>query len=395
MSSASDRRDIRVAFVVPGIGLNSRHVLRGVSHYAAMNRQWHLRLACGVPEVILKSLSKTGVDGIFITSISSSIVSKLTRMKLPCVALQCTTPPKVLPYITSGSFEAGRLAAEYFLARGFKHFAYFSPSTLFWSVERKIGFEQAVRKAGYTTHIYDPTTPPQKQHWEGGSAWIKGGENPVAWLRSLPKPVGLMACDDTSAYDIVEVACEAGILIPEEVAVVGMYNEEVLCKAIKPPLSSVAINLWQAGYEAAELMNDLILGRKKMTGQQILARATHVVTRQSSDVLAIDDHDVAAAINFIRRQLDMPIRVTDVAKAVKLSRRTLEKKFMTALGRPIGREIARLRVEYVASLLLETDLSIDQITARTAFESASHLIRTFRKYKGVPPRSFRKMNIKT
>ena len=388
-------KSIRVAFVVRSVGLNSRHVLRGVSHYAAMNRSWHLRLACGVPEVILRSLRKTGVDGVFITSIAEGLVSILTRMKLPCIALQCTRPPKVVPYITAGSFEAGRLTAEYYLRRGFRHFAFFSPSTLFWAMERMEGFRLAVEKAGFTANIYCPASPGKKQHWEGGSTWIKGGENPVKWLRSLPKPVGLMACDDTSAYDLVEAACEAGILIPEEVAVVGMYNEETLCNAIKPPLSSVAINLWQAGYDAAELLNDLILGKKKMAGQQILARATHVVTRQSSDVLAIEDHDVATAINFIRRQLDLPIRVTDVAIATKVSRRTLEKKFMAALGRPVAREIARLRVEHVASLLLETDLSIDQITAKTAFESTSHMIKTFKKYKGVPPRAFRKAGVRT
>ncbi len=388
------KQDIRVAFVVPNIGLNSRHVLRGVSHYAAMNRNWHLRLACGTPEVILRSLRKTGVDGVFITSVSEGLVSKLTRMKLPCIALQCTRPPRVLPYITSGSFDAGRLAAEYFMERGFVHFAYFSPSTLFWSVERMDGFCQALEKAGHKAHIYGAGKS-RKQHWEGGSTWIRGGENPVNWLRSLPKPIGLMACDDTSAYDLVEAACEAGILIPEEVAVVGMYNEETLCNAIKPPLSSVAINLWQAGYEAAELMNDLILGRKKMAGQQILARPTHVVTRQSSDMMAIEDPDVAAAVNFIRKQLDTPIRVTDVARAVALSRRTLEKKFIAVLGRPVARQIARLRVDRVADLLLETDLSIDQITAKTAFESASHMIRIFKKHKGVPPRVFRTMQARS
>jgi LacI family transcriptional regulator len=171
-----------------------------------------------------------------------------------------------------------------------------------------------------------------------------------------------------------------------------MYNDDTLCSAIKPPLSSVAVALWQAGYEAAELLNDIILGKKRMAGQPILARATHVVTRQSSDILAIDDRQIASALHYIRTHLDMPIRVVDVVQATSLSRRTLEKRFRDVLRRSMVDEIQRLRVEHIADLLLETDLSIDRITANTAFESTSHMIRTFKKHKGVPPLAFRKMN---
>ena len=132
---------------------------------------------------------------------------------------------------------------------------------------------------------------------------------------------------------------------------------------------------------------------KKMAGQEILAPATHVVTRQSSDIMAINDADVANALSFIRKNFNSFIQVSDVVKTAACSRRSLEAKFQAVLGRSIMKEIVRLRIEHITSLLLETDMLIDQITAASTFYSASHLIRVFKKYKGMSPAAFRKTHI--
>jgi LacI family transcriptional regulator len=385
--------DIRIAFVVPSISLNLRHILRGVCRYAMVNTDWHLRIASGIPEHILPLLKKTAVDGMFVAIHSKKLMSNVAAMKLPCIGMDCLHVPKILPYLTADSFHAGRLAAEHFLARGFRHFAYYSPSSYFWSIRRRDGFCQRVQKAGCTASVYDPAVMSKKRDkydWQSGRTWMKGLQGPVKWLVSLPKPVGLMACDDTIGYDLVEAAGESGIRIPEEVAVVGVFNDDILCNAARPPLSSVAINLELAGYRAAQLLNNIIIGRKKMTGQAILAPATHVVTRRSSDIMAINDTDVANAVNFIRKKFNSHIQVADIVNATAHSRRSLESRFRMVLGRSIMKEVMRVRIEHIAYLLLESNMSIDQIAKASTFSSVGHLIRVFKKHKGVPPSIFRK-----
>jgi LacI family transcriptional regulator len=255
------------------------------------------------------------------------------------------------------------------------------------------GFCRRLAEAGYSASVYSINAGGKsKQDWQIGRTWIKGFEKPLNWLKSLPKPVGLMTCDDGVGYDLIEAAREAGIRIPEDVAIVGMDNDEALCNAITPPLSSVEINAEQAGYEAAELLDAMIMGKESMSGRPILARATRVVARQSSDILAIDDPQVAAAVHFIRTQFNSLIQVSDVVNATSLSRRGLEMKFRTILKRSILDEIMRVRIEHISNLLLKSDMSIDQIAASSTFDSTSHMIRSFKKYKGMPPRAFRKLH---
>jgi len=385
--------DIKVAFVVPSISLNLRHILRGICRYTMVNTNWHLRIASGIPEHILPSLKKTGIDGMFAAIHSKEIMSDVSAMKLPCIGMDCLEVPKVMPYLTADSFQAGWLAAGHFLERGFKNFAYYSPSSYFWSIRRRDGFCQRVQKAGLAASVYDPAAASKKYDkydWQSGRTWMKGLEGLVKWLYSLPKPVGLMACDDTIGYDLIEAAGESGVHIPEEVAVVGAFNDDILCNAARPPLSSVAINLELAGYQAAQLLNSIITGTKKMAGQSILAPATHVVTRQSSDIMAIEDTDVANAVNFIRKNFNSHIQVADIVRVVACSRRSLETKFRAVLDRSIMKEVMRVRIGHIAALLLETNMSIDQIAKASTFDSVSHLIRVFKKHKGVPPSIFRK-----
>lgn len=392
-TSHPQKLDLRVAFVVPTIGLNTRRVLKGVSRYAMFNPAWHLRIACGDSRSILPILRKTGIDGAFISIQSDKLVSDLLSMKLPCIALQCLKIPRHFPYLTADSFQAGRIVAEHFLERGFRNFAYYSMSNVIWSKQRMEGFCQRLKEAGYSAGIYNVNATGKSNHdWQIGRTWTKGLEGPLNWLRSLPKPVGLMACDDGVGYDLIEAAGEAGIKIPEDVAIVGMDNDEALCNSIKPPLSSVEANSEQAGYEAAELLNAIMIGKEEMSLRPILARATCVVTRQSSDILAINDPQVAAAVHFIRTRFNSPIQVSDVVNATSLSRRGLEKKFRTILKCSILDEIMRIRIEHISNLLLKSGMSIDQIAASSTFDSTSHLIRAFKKYKGMPPRTFRKMH---
>lgn len=384
----SDKKDLHIALVVPRINSNARKILMGINRYAMINPCWHLRLACGQSYKILPSLRKSGIDGAFVSIQSEKVNSKLLEMKLPCIGIQCLKLPIGIPYLTSDSYRVAQVAAEYFIELGFRHFAYYSLSNTMWSQDRMRGFCDKLKEAGYSASVYAKNLI---KDWQVGATWMKGIEEPVNWLKSLPKPVGVMACEDGVGYDLIAAAKEAGIRIPEDVAIVGVDNDEIVCDSIKPPLSSIEVNLEQAGFEAARLLNAIITGQQKMSLRPILARVNRVVTRQSSDVLAIDDAQIAAAVYFIRNNFRSKIQVSDVVNATTLSRRGLEKKFKAVLKRSIRDEITRARVEHIADLLLKSDMSIDQIAAASSFYSTSYMIRVFKQYRGVSPRIFRKM----
>jgi LacI family transcriptional regulator len=376
---------------VPSMHLNARRILSGICRYARINKNWHVRIANGDSETIFRGLKKAGIDGAFITApVSEERSADDFAAHMPCIALGSLVVPKVSPYLTADSVAGGRLAAEHFLSLGLRNFAYFSTSTIYWSQLRMKGFCSRIEEAGFESTIYTSSGRASlSRDWRAGQAWVKGLDNPIRWLRSLPKPVGLMACDDPMGYDIVEAAEEAGISIPEEVAVIGLYNDEALCNAARPPLSSVEVNLEKAGYQAAELLNEIILGHEKMAGQAILAEATRVVQRQSSEIVTVSDPDVATALHFIHTHFHRPIQVADVVNVTTTARRTLEVRFRRALNRSILDEILRTRIDHIADVLLNSDLTIEQIATNSTFESAGYMSRLFKKLKGVSPSAYR------
>ena len=211
----------------------------------------------------------------------------------------------------------------------------------------------------------------------------------VDWLKSLPKPVGLMACNDYRGRQVIEACKTAGILVPEEVAVLGVDNDEVICNLANPPLSSIQLNVRRAGYEAAELL-DKLMSDKEVTSQKIDVLPTHVITRQSTDIMAISDREVASALRFIRKHSREPIQVSDVARAVALTSRSLQRKFRSVLNRSVHNEISYARMERISQLLIETHLPISLIASEFGFSDVAHMARSFRKIKGTTPLAFRK-----
>jgi LacI family transcriptional regulator len=390
----------KVAFVVPGLGSNARALLKGVSRYSRIHTSWHLRISTDKLERVLPKLRQIGVDGAFVAFTSGKEVQEVVETGLPTIALQCRNIPKVVPYVTGNSYAGGRMAAEHLLERGFKNFAYYSLNSLFWSRQRMESFCSRISEAGYTTSVYKLNLyrKPSQQGTVGythdwqGRTWMKEQDDLIRWVKSLPKPVGLMACDDGVAYDIIEAADEAGIHIPEEMAVIGLYNDEAICSVANPTLSSIAVDLEQAGYNAAELLEELMSGRKKMEGQVIRVEPTHVVARQSTDTLAINDRDVANALYYIRQHFNSPIQVGDVVEATGASRRSLEIRFREFVKRSIMEEIMRVRIEHICVMLIESEMSMERISETSAFESTSHMIQVFKQNKGMTPLAFRKLH---
>jgi LacI family transcriptional regulator len=200
-----------------------------------------------------------------------------------------------------------------------------------------------------------------------------------------------MACNDDRGQHILEVCKRIGFKVPEDVAVIGVDNDPMICEIGDPPLTSIALNVESAGYEAAKLLDRLIKNKKK-NGQQIIVSPTYIVQRQSSDILAVNDAEVASAIRFIKGNAKNKILVNDVVKTTRISRRSLEQRFRKTVHRSIYDEIRRVRVEWILRLLIETDLPISHITSFFNFTDVEHISRYFKKEKGIGIREFRKLH---
>ena len=281
----------------------------------------------------------------------------------------------------------GKWLPTIFFDRGFHHYAFAGFSDMFWSNARAESFDRAVAKAGYQCHHYNCRSARYAHSWEREQA--KLGD----WLQSLPKPVALMACNDDHGRHILDACKVKGLRIPSDVAVLGVDNDELVCDLSNPPLSSIALGTRKAGYEAAGLLERMMTG-EDVGGQQIIVPALQVVTRQSTDIFAVEDEDVAKALLFIREVSNKTlIQVDDVVEAAATSRRSLERKFKKHIGRSIYSEIKHQRVLQIEKLLLETDLTVTEISVKMGFSCLEQLARYFREAKAMSPRDFRRQNI--
>ncbi len=202
------------------------------------------------------------------------------------------------------------------------------------------------------------------------------------WLRTLRKPVGLMACNDVCGRKVLEECAAIGLRVPEDVAVVGVDNDEMLCELSLPPLSSVVLDLERAGYEAATLLHRMMAG-ESIPDARIMVAPNFIAIRQSSDVAPKDPY-VAVALRFVKDHAGEAISVSDVSRQVGVSRRTLERRFYGVLGRSIAAEITRSKLERAKRILRETDLPL-RVAAAAGFGSVKTFNRVFRYSEGMPP----------
>ncbi|MBN1125870.1 MAG: substrate-binding domain-containing protein [Sedimentisphaerales bacterium] len=384
----------KVIIVVEASTAYGRGILRGIAKYSRLHGPWSINMDPW--EIYNRELPRM-VDwqgeGIIARVSSEKVAEKILNNHLPTVTLASDSTKRlsavkkdhwaVIPRVITSSRAIGAMAAEHFLDRGFRHFAFCGIPYCSWSQQRKEIFNDRIRLAGLHCHVYTEPRLRRDRTWEQEQITL------TKWLTSLPKPVAVMACNDERARYVVETARIAGLMVPEEVAILGVDNDELLCDLSYPQLSSVALNVQQAGYEAAALL-DKLMGGEPMAGQEIHVEPARVVVRQSTNILAISDKEVAGAIRFIREFAKEMIRVDDVVNSVSSSRRLLERRFQKVLGRSILKEIQRVRVESAKELLLKTDLPISSVSRESGFSNATHLGVIFRRETDLTPLSYRK-----
>jgi LacI family transcriptional regulator len=337
-------------------------------------------------------MEEWGGTGIIARIENAKIARAILGTGLPVIGLDLSeeqmaagSPLARISEIASDSAGAALRAAEHLIERGFRHYAFVGIPGRIWSRRREESFQTRIREAGFSCHLY--THPRRRRDREWGQEHHLLSE----WLRTLPRPVGLMACNDDRGRQVLEACRAAGLKVPEEIAVVGVDNDDLLCELSEPPLSSVDLNTEKGGYEAAALLDRLMAGRTKRR-RRILVEPRWVVTRQSTDVMALEDQEVVRALHFIREEAGRPLGVDEVVRATGLSRRALEIRFRRAAGRSVHAEIQRVRLERAEELLVQTELTMPQIAEASGFGSASYLALVFRKELDRTPLQYRQQS---
>jgi len=359
-----------------------RGLLHGIARYSRLHGPWRVYRWPGALDSSLPEWKSLQIDGAIVRDVK--VVERLAHSGIPVIFAQHNKESYApFPSIITDGALIGGMAAEHFLDRGFQNFAYCGLDEFAWSRGRAQYFRQRLEQAGFEVSLYRP--PVSKR----GRA-IRNEQGHIAdWIRQLPKPVAVMCCNDDRALLVIEACKLAECSVPDDVAVLGVDDDVLVCDLADPPISSIALNTEGAGYEAARLLDQLMKG-SAMAGQVIPVQPTHIVTRMSTDMLAVTDPDVAAALGFIRRNANRLIQVDNVVEATTASRRVLEKRFKAILHRSVHQEIRQIRVNNIVRLLVGTDLSIADIAAHCGFDGIEHIARYFRKETGVSLREYRK-----
>jgi LacI family transcriptional regulator len=397
-----------------------RALLRGVARFARLHGPWVFYLSGEDPlvplpqveavsafifplehltgghrKLLLPNLSQWRATGIIGRIQTPEIAAEVLRSKLPLITmdlsaeqLQPNSPLSRISEIRPNSQAAGRLAAEHFLERGFQRFAYCGYAGRLWSERRQEGFSQRLEEACFPCAIYDPPRKAAQQTWSREWPLVRD------WLQSLEKPVGIMACNDVRGRQLLDACMLSGLKVPEEIAVIGADDDELLCDLADPPLSSVAFNAEQGGYLAAEHLAKLMAGQSRHP-ELVVVEPLRVNTRRSTDVIAVEDAHLAAAMRFIRDNFRRSIGVEDVVEQSSLSRRALEIRFQHHLGRGIREEIQRVRLNLVQQFLVETNLPVWKIAEIAGFNQLAYLSRVFHRETGMTLLQYRRKHRKT
>ncbi|MEA2709532.1 MAG: LacI family transcriptional regulator [Phycisphaerales bacterium] len=378
----------RVALLIETTGSAGRDILRGVARYARESGPWALRheprsqqFTEGWVPSWLDGWQGNGVLGRFETD---AIVDAVRHANVPAVDLLGVRRDLPFPLVIPDDLAIGRLAAEHLLERGFRQFGYIGWQNERWSDQRGKAFKEKVAERGCECATMElPTFKTLPESWD---AFI---EDLVAWIKQRPKPLGLMLCYDHVGPPVTQACREAGVAVPEEVAIVGVDNNDVVCAICDPPLSSVCPNHEEVGYQGAALLDRIMTGGAAPAGPIVIPPRT-VVVRQSSSVSAIEDPVVSAALSMIREHACNGLQVRDVAENVPVSRSVLQRRFQAVLGRSVHNEIVRVQLRKAQELLKETDLSVRTIAEKAGFKHPEYMAAVFKHRVGVTPVQYRR-----
>jgi LacI family transcriptional regulator len=245
-------------------------------------------------------------------------------------------------------------------------------------------FQQLVASLGFACELFTGEAGRGKS-----LSWEQEQQQLTRWVKRLARPIAVMACNDDRGLQLLDACRRAGVRVPEDVSVLGVDNDEFMCRLATPPLSSIDINLEGIGYRAAELLDGL-MHKKPPPAEAVLLPAGDVIPRQSTDALAIDDPELAGVVRYLREHACEQIRMRDVTAATGMERRTLERKMKEVFGRSPKDELLRIQIDEAKRLLLSTELSVKAVSSRTGFGNSRYFSKMFRNRVGLAPGQFRR-----
>lgn len=381
------KRKKNVLLIIETSRAFGRGLLQGISHYILEHDDWNVHVEDrGLLESTPSWLQDWKGDGIISRTTSFAVARTLHRLAIPLVEL-LGNGQQIVPEIRSNEDEVARLVVDHFLQSGFTDFGFFAIGNAWWSQLRQEAWIREVRKHNGQTHLFVQAGKGRRVFypiWEPKYDLMM-----QRWLRSLPKPVAIWAVSDALAIRLLEGCRRAGIQVPGEAAILGTTNDTLLCNILNPPLSSVDLNGFRIGYVAAERLAQKMKGE---TVQQspILISPVGVIARQSTDVVALPDKEVAIAVRFLRDNAVRNISVDQIAEVSGISRSTLQRRFRNKIGHSVEKEIMRTRMDRAKRLLRETMFSLSAIAAKTGFATTDYFIQAFRRECSMTPHQYRK-----
>jgi LacI family transcriptional regulator len=374
----------RVALLVSAWNHYGRGIIEGAWNYA-QNNFWTLDMQPTGPDGGMQIPEGWQGDGIIATVHSRDLARRLRSYSVPVVNVSgARFAGSNFPRVASDARAVVQLAVEHLWAKGLRNVAFCGdPHKEFLNFWTK-AYEQAARNRRFASLTYAPS-PKLSAH----SGLVAERHDRARWLKSLPKPVGIIGWDTITCRSIAN-ACElAGLEIPDQVAIISLSTEDLLGQTIHPPISGVDIPVKRIGYQAATMLDGLMHERKLATREQLYP-PLGITTRQSTDIFECADPKIREVMRYIKENATAGINIEHVIRAVPMARRTLERRFNTLLGHGPAEEIRRTKIERVRQLLASTDMTVPDIAEACGFAYAEHMIPLFAKYHGGTPAAFRR-----
>ena len=365
----------------------SRNLLKGIVRYSKEVGNWsfqrmplYYRMLYGENGVV-EWAKKWQADAI-IAQLSDVNIELLNDLNIPIIVQNYRDRNKAVSNLTGDYFNTGVMAAKFFLNRGYRNFAFYGFKGAIWSRERADGYSHEIEKQGYKLAILENDNK-DREEWSYNHTVLGN------WLQSLPKPVALFACDDHFALQISETCNVYNINVPDDIAILGVDNDDLLCNISDPSLSSIVLDVENGGYNAGKLLHQLIT--KEITEPfNIVVNPLIIERRKSTEKYAVSDKNIRTILNYIEKNYANHLSVEELVKQVPLSRRVLEKKFKEETGESLYQYIQNYRIDQFTRLLITTDYSLFEAALQSGFENYKNVSRIFRKYKSLSPAEYRK-----